>query len=129
MLVDTLGTLLMVVVHRADVQDSDGGSIVTQGIRSLYRRLKIVFADGAYGKGGLPQLLKEKEGLQLQTVLRPIDAKGFQVLPKRWIVERTFAWTNRRRRLSKYYERLADTSETMIYISMIDLMSRRLAKM
>ena len=127
-LVDTLGMLLMVVVHSAEIQDYDGGSIVMQGIRSLYRKLKIVFADGAYGKGGLPQLLKEQEGLQLQTVLRPIAAKGFQVLPKRWIVERTFAWINRRRRLSKDYGRLADTSETMIYISMIDLMSRRLAK-
>jgi putative transposase len=128
-LVDTLGMLLMVVVHCADVQDFDLGSIVMQCIRSLSRRLKIVFADGAYGNGSLPQLLNEKEGLQLQTVLRPIDAKGFQGLPKRWIVERTFAWINRRRRLSKDYERLAVTSETMIYIPTIDLMFRRLAKM
>lgn len=88
-LVDTLGMLLMVVVHSAEIQDFDGGPIVMQRIRSLYRRLKIVFADDAYGKGGLPQLLKEKEVLQLQTVLRPMNAKGFQVLPKRWIVERT----------------------------------------
>jgi putative transposase len=128
-LVDTLGMLLMVVVHSADIQDFDGGSIVMRGIRGLYRRLKIVFADGAYGKCGLPQQLKERDGIQLQTVLRPIDAKGFQVLPKRWVVERTFAWINRRRRLSKDYERLTETSETMIYISMIDLMSRRLAKL
>ena len=67
-------------------------------------------------------------GWVLQTVLRPVEARGFVVLPKRWIVERTFAWIGRYRRHSKDYERNPETSEAMIYLAMINLMSRRLAK-
>ena len=63
----------------------------------------------------------------VQTVLRPVEAKGFVILPKRWIVERTFGWLNRHRRLSKDYERRTDNSEAVIYIAMIDLMIKRLA--
>ena len=87
----------------------------------------MLFADSAYGRNGLPQWVKETFGWVLQTVLRPVEAKGFVVLPKRWIVERTFAWIARCRRNSKDYERTTESSETMIYLSMIALMSRRLA--
>lgn len=127
-MVDTLGLLLVVVVHSAGLQDYEGGHFVLHRIRESFRRLKVVFADGAYGKCGLPEWAKSMCKVILQTVLRPVGVKGFVVLPKRWIVERTFAWLNRRRRLSKDYERLTDNSETVMYIAMIDLMSKRLAR-
>lgn len=126
-LVDSLGMLLRVVVHGADVQDYEGGATVLDSIRDLYRRLKTVFADGVYGKEGRPSHVKNEERIQLQAVLRHAHAKGIQILTKRWIVERTFAWITRRRRLCNDYERQVVTSETMVYIAMIELMSRRLA--
>ena len=126
--VDTLGLLLVAVVHAADFQDYEGGHFVLQGIREKYKRLKVVFADSAYGKCGLPEWAKQTCRVILQTVLRPVHAKGFVILPKRWVVERTFAWMNRHRRLSKDYERLTENSEAVMYIAMIDLMSKRLAK-
>lgn len=126
--VDTLGLLLVVVVHAANIQDYEGARLVLRNIKQKYRRLKIVFADGAYGKAGLPDFVKHICRLVLQTVLRPVEMVGFQVLPKRWIVERTFAWLNRHRRLSKDYERLTEHSEALIQIAMIGLMLRRLAK-
>jgi len=126
--VDTLGLVLVAVVHSASYQDYEGAHFVLHRIKDAYRRLKVVFADGAYGKCGLPQWSKQSCRVLLQTVLRPVEMKGFQVLPKRWIVERTFAWLNRHRRLSKDYEKLTDSSEAAIRIAMIDLMSRRLAQ-
>jgi putative transposase len=86
------------------------------------------FADSAYGRNGLPQRVLETFGWILQTVLRPVGTKGFVVLPKRWFVERTFAWLARLRRHSKDYERTTESSETMIYLSMIAVMSCRLAQ-
>jgi len=97
-------------------------------LREKFRRLKVVFADSAYGRNGLPDWVRATFGWILQTVLRPVGFKGFVVLPKRWIVERTFAWLSRHRRHSKDYERRTDSSESMIYITMIGLMSRRLAR-
>jgi len=126
--VDTLGLLLVVVVHSAGLQDYEGGHFVLHRIRETYRRLQVVFADGAYAKCGLPAWARKTCNVILQTVLRPVEAKGFVVLPKRWIVERTFAWLSRHRRLSKDYERLTENSEAAIYIAMIDLMVKRLAK-
>ena len=79
------------------------------------------------GRQGLPKWVFETFGWILQTVLRPVHTKGFVVLPKRWIVERTFAWIVRYRRHSKDYEKTTASSEAMIYIAMINLMSRRLA--
>ena len=87
-----------------------------------------MFADSAYGRNELPDLGASTFGWMLQTVLRPVRAKGFVVLPKRWIVERTFAWIARHRRHARDYERNPETSEAMIYIAMISLMSRRLAR-
>jgi putative transposase len=124
--VDTLGLVWAVVVHGAYWQDHDGACFVFQKLR-VFGRLRVLFADSAYGRNGLPQWVKETFGWFLQTVLRPVGANGFVVLPKRWIVERTFAWLTRYRRHSKDYERNPESSETMIYISMIALMSRRLA--
>ena len=87
----------------------------------------MVFGDSAYGRNELPTWVRQTFGWAFQTVLRPVQAKGFVVLPKRWIVERTFAWLTRCRRHTKDYERSTASSEAMIYITMIALMSRRLA--
>ena len=124
--VDTLGLVWAVVVHGAYWQDYDGACFVFQKLK-VFGRLRVLFADSAYGRNGLPQWVQETFGWILQTVLRPVGTKGFLVLPKRWIVERTFAWLARYRRHSKDYERSTESSETMIYLSMIALMSRRLA--
>lgn len=125
--VDTLGLVWAVVVHGAYWQDQEGAHFVICALRRL-GRLKVVFGDGAYAREGLPQWVKDTFGWILQTVLRPVAAQGFVVLPKRWIVERTFAWLARHRRHSKDYERLVENSEAMIHIAMISLMSRRLAQ-
>jgi len=125
--VDTLGLILTVVVHAACVQDYDGARSVLEQLKEKFKRLKVVFADSAYGRNALPDWVKATMGWILQTVLRPVGVKGFVILPKRWIVERTFAWLARWRRHSKDYERNPKSSEAMIHISMIGLMSRRLA--
>jgi putative transposase len=124
--VDTLGLVWAVVVHGAYWQDYDAAGFVFNKLRA-FGRLRVVFADSAYGRNGLPDWVKATFGWLLQTVLRPVHTKGFVVLPKRWIVERTFSWLARYRRHSRDYERNPATSETMIHISMIALMSRRLA--
>jgi putative transposase len=127
LVVDTLGLILAVVVHPADWQDYDGACLVLMRLRDRFRRLKVLFADSIYRCNGLPEWVEETFGWVLQTVLRPVGVRGFVVLPKRWIVERTFAWLGRYRRQSKDYERTTESAEAMIYISMIHLMSRRLA--
>jgi putative transposase len=126
--VDTLGLLLVVVVHGASWQDHDGACLVMMRLRQTFRRLKVIFADSAYGRNGLPEWVKNTCGWILQTVLRPVGVKGFVILPKRWIVERTFAWINRHRRNARDYERTTESSEAVIYLTMIGLMSRRLAR-
>jgi putative transposase len=124
--VDTLGLVWAAVVHGAYWQDHDGACFVFQKLKAL-GRLRVLFGDSAYGRNELPAWVRATCGWVLQTVLRRVQSKGFVVLPKRWIVERTFAWLARYRRHSKDYERTTKSSETMIYISMIALMSRRLA--
>ena len=92
-----------------------------------FRRLKVIFGDCAYGRNDLPDWVEGTFGWILQTVLRPVGLKNFVVLPKRWIVERTFAWLARHRRHSKDYEKTTSSAEAFIYIAMISLMSKRLA--
>lgn len=125
--VDTLGMVLVIVVHHAGWQDQCGAEWVMDKLNEQYRRLKVVFGDSAYGRSGLPDWVKETFGWVLQTILRPVNVQGFVVLPKRWIVERTFAWLARYRRNSRDYEKTAASSEAIVYIAMINLMSRRLA--
>ena len=121
-----MGLIWAVVVHGAYWQDQEGAHFVIHALRRL-TRLKVIFGDSAYGREGLPQWVQQTFGWILQTVLRPVTAKGFVVLPKRWIVERTFAWLARYRRHSRDYEHKPESSEAMIYISMIARVSRRLA--
>jgi putative transposase len=125
--VDTLGMVLAIVVHNATCQDQFGAEWVMDVLGEKYRRLKVIFGDSAYGRSGLPDWVEQTFGWIVQTVLRPVNVKGFVVLPKRWIVERTFAWLARYRRHSKDYEKTAASSEAITYIAMISLMSKRLA--
>jgi len=127
--VDTLGLIVALVVHSADLQDQDGARLLLEQMRQGLGRLKVIFADAAYARSGLPEWVKTTFGWILQTVLRPVGVRGFVVLPKRWIVERTFAWLGRCRRNSKDYERATRSSQTMLLITMINLMSHRLAQL
>jgi putative transposase len=128
--VDTLGLLMRVVVTAGNVQDRDGAKILLEGLaeqEDLIQRLKLIWADGGY-RGALVAWVEEVFGWKLEIVEKPEGQIGFQILPKRWVVERTFAWLVRQRRLARDYERLPESSEAFIYIAMIRLMVRRLAK-
>ena len=125
--VDTLGLMLAVAVHPANIQDRDGAKLVLERLLGQYPRLKVIWADGAYG-GKLVQWAKEVGGWNLELVRRPRQQHTFQVLPRRWVVERTFGWLNLQRRLSKDYEGLPETTEAWIYAAMTGLMLRRLAR-
>jgi putative transposase len=124
--VDTLGLLIAVVVTSANVQDYPGAKPVLTRIKDRCPRLKVVWVDGIYEKEWLISWAKSECGWDLQVIKRTDDTKGFKLLPKRWVVERTFAWLGRYRRLSKDYERLPETSEAMIRMAMIHIMVRRL---
>jgi transposase len=124
---DTLGLIVGVVVHAADIQDRDGAPDVLNSIRARWPWLRHVFADGGYAGDKLRAALADKGRWTLEIIKRSDTAKGFEVLPRRWVVERTFAWLCQSRRLSKDYERLAETSETLTYVAMTRLMLRRLA--
>lgn len=129
--VDTLGLLLIVVVHSASIQDGAGGQLTLQRLfdrikRSVHNRwcrLKLIWADGAYTN--IVAAAQKQFGWVLDIVRRSDDAKGFQVLPKRWIVERTLGWLGRYRRLARDYEHTVSASETMTYIASI----RRMLKL
>ena len=122
--------VLAVVVHGGDVQDRDGAKLVFAALAHAFMRLRLIWADGGYA-GALVEwvrTLRDRRRLRLEIVKRSDDVRGFKVLPKRWIVERTFAWLSFQRRFSKDYEFLTSTSEALIRIAMIGLMARRLAR-
>jgi putative transposase len=129
--VDTLGLLLAVVVQSASVQDAAGGQRVLQRLfdrikRSKYNRwcrLKLIWVDGAYA--ALVTTARQVFGWRLDVVSRPAGTKGFQILPHRWVVERTFSWLGRYRRLARDYEHTVLSSEAMVYLASI----RRLLKL
>ena len=128
-LVDTLGLLIAVVVTAASMQDRDGAKCLLSILRHWFTRLRCIWADGAYA-GFLETwvtLLRRYRPVHLEIVKRSDQVKGFIVLPKRWIVERTFGWFGKYRRLSKDSEYRTDTSEAMIYVVMIHIMVRRIA--
>lgn len=126
LLVDTLGLVLLVLVLRANIQDRDGARQLLPRAQQEFPRLKKVWADGAYAG----ELVKEarKDGLDLEIVKRSDDIKGFVVLPRRWVVERTNAWVSHHRRLSKDYEVLEKTSEAWIYWGLVKIMLPRVAR-
>ena len=121
---------MVVVVHAADIQDRDGAKLVLKHLKGRFARLRLIWADGGYaGKlVGWVRDLRRRGRLRLEVVKRSDDAKGFVVLPRRWVVERTFGWMGRSRRLSKDYEQTTPSSEAMVKLAMVHLMARRLAK-
>ncbi|MGW7201815.1 IS5 family transposase [Streptomyces chryseus] len=125
--VDTLGLLLVVLVTMASVQDRDGARPLTSRLRRLHHRITLVWADGGYA-GKLVTWAQERWSLNLDIVKRNHDVKGFVVLPRRWVVERSLSWICRRRRCVRDYERLSEHHEAMVKWSMIILMTRRLAR-
>ena len=126
-LVDTLGLLIAVVVTSAGVQDDQGAKPLLAGTAGRCPRLEVVWADGIDEKQWLIEWVKSECGWDLRVTKRSDKAKkGFEPLPKRWVVERTFAWLGRYRRLSKDYEALTETSEAMIKMAMSHVMVRRL---
>ena len=130
-IVDTLGLLLMVLVHSASIQDGRGGHQILQKLfdkikRSVHNRwcrLKLIWADGAYVS--IVEETRKQFGWILDIVRRSDKAKGFEVLPHRWIVERTFGWLGRYRRLSRDFEHTVSSSESVVYIASI----RRMLKL
>ena len=126
-LVDTLGLLLHAIVHPADIQDRDGGILLLATLFGMYPFLKKLFADGGYqGPEFQKALAKILPYLETEIVKRSDHAKGFVVLPRRWIVERTIAWLNRCRRLAKDWENLNRKALAFLRLASIRLMLRKL---
>ena len=123
--VDTLGLLLAVVVHPADIQDRDGAKLVLAKLRGQLPRLRLIWGDAGYA-GRLVTWVQARTGWKLAIVRRPRGRQRFELLPRRWVVERTFGWLGRSRRLSKDYEAMPASAEAWIYLAMIQLMLRRL---
>ena len=121
-----MGLGLAVVVHPADLQDRDGAQLVMAKMQGQWPRLQLVWAD-AGSAGQLIEWVRNLTGWVLEIVKRPRHSHQFEVWPRRWVVERTFAWLGRCRRLSKDYEALCETTEAWVNIAMIQLRLRRLA--
>jgi putative transposase len=140
--VDTLGLVLKALVHPANVQDHDGGRLLLAELTPAidrFPRLDLIRADAGYNGAPLRDWVKYVLGVRLEVIQHPWTGarapdlppgkkpRGFQVLPWRWVIERTFAWVGRNRRLSKDYEFLPESEESWIYLAMTRLMIRRLA--
>ncbi len=125
-MVDALGLLIVVMVTAASVQDSDAGQELAIDVKEKTGRLQKIYADQGY-KDWLVDWIAQWQRFVLELVRKPPEQQGFQVHPKRWIVERFFAWLGNFRRLSKDDERTVESSEGMIYLASIHLMTRRLA--
>lgn len=146
LLVDTQGLVLKAKVHNADIQDRDGGKLLLVGLQERLPRLELLWTDGGYN-GDFKDWVTRTLGWRVEMIKHPpkprgvwapadavidwskiLPPPGFHVLPRRWVVERTFAWLGGYRRLSKDYERVPETSEALIYIAMIRLMLKRLTR-
>lgn len=127
-LTDTSGLLISGIVHSANVQDRDGAPSLLASMRAAFPWLRHVFADAAYGGAKLGGALDRLGRWTLEIVRRSDTAKGFEVLPRRWVVERTLAWLNRNRRLAKDFETAIATAEAWLYLASVQLLVRRLAR-
>ena len=126
LLVDTNGLLLEAVVTGADVQDRDGAKSVLANATFHFSRLQTIRADAGY-TGPFANWVKQHCGWVMEIIRKPKGQVGFQVLPKRWVVERTFGWLSKKRRLARSYEILVESEVEFIKLSMIHLMLKRLA--
>ena len=145
-LVDTNGLLMHVLVHEADLQDHEGGKLLLVPLQGRFPRLKLIWVDSAYKKGDFVEWVKAEFGWEVEAVEHPwsglrgvlapkeavinweqVRPRGFHVLKRRWVVERTFAWLSTWRRLAKDYEVLPASEEAWIYVAMIRIMLGRLA--
>lgn len=124
---DTLGLMLFVMVHAADIQDRDGAPDLIKAIRYRYPWLRHIFADGGYAGDKLRTALDGNGDWTIEIIKRSDTARGFEVLPRRWVVERTFAWLGRCRRLAKDWERSIESATAWTYIASIRTITRRLA--
>jgi len=127
-LTDTIGLPLGMIVHTADIQDRDGAPWLMESVGSLYPWLRHVFADGGYAGDKLKGALEKLGDWTIEIVKRSDTAKGFVLLPRRWVVERTIAWLNRNRRLAKDVEVSIESAMAWLYIASVKLMARRLAR-
>lgn len=127
LLVDTMGLLLAAIVHRADIQDRDGAPLLLATMRSACPGLRHVFADAAYAGRKLAAALAKLGTWTLEIIRRSAAAKGFERLPRRWVVERSIAWLNRNRRLAKDFEATLESAQAWLFIASVKLLSRRLA--
>jgi putative transposase len=123
-IVDTLGLVLAVVIHSAAIQDRDGSKEVIKQLKGKWKKIVKIFADGGY-RGKLIEWVKQHFKIELEIVKRN-ELHLFKILPKRWIVERTFSWIDTNRRNSKFYERLDDTGVAMVHLSSLRIMLNRL---
>ncbi len=125
---DTIGLLVGAIVHPADVQDRDGAPLLLHSIRDAFPWLRHVFVDSAYAGGKLKSALEKLGKWTVEVVKRSDAAKGFVLLPRRSVVERSLAWLNRNRRLAKDFEATIESAMTWLYIASVKLISRRLAR-
>ena len=127
-LTDTCGFLVHAVVHAADIQDRDGAPLVLSAIIKSFPWLRHVFADGGYAGEKLKDALANVGKWTLEIIKRSDTAKGFELLPRRWVVERTFAWLNRNRRLAKDFERTIESATAWLFLASTQLLTRRFAR-
>jgi putative transposase len=124
-MVDSQGLVLRVFVTAADLGERDGAKTLLCDAVPLFPRLSKIWADSGYD-GPFEKWVKQQFDIDLEIIKRTDDLKGFKIVPRRWVVERTFGWFGRFKRLSKDYELLPERSESMIYLAMMQLMLRRL---
>lgn len=127
-LVDTQGLPLRAVIHSAGVQDRDGAALVLDKIRNSFPWLELVWADSGYNAHQVDAAVAKVASLRIEIVKRSDDMKGCVLLPRRWVVERTFSWFGRNRRLAKDWENLAETLHTFVVLASIQIAIRRLAR-
>ena len=127
--VDVEGLPLRVIVHSAGTQDRDGAALVLDTIRKRFAWLELVWADAGYNAHQVKDVVAKSPGLRIQIVKRTDDIKGFVVLPRRWVVERTFSGFGRDRRIAKHYENLADTLAAFVTLAAIQFAVSRLARL
>jgi len=127
-LTDTLGLMIEAVVHTADIQDRDGGPLLLTHVRNRFPWLSHIFADGGYAGDQFADAAAETGKWSIEIIKRSDTAKGFVLLPRRWVVERTFAWLGRNRRLAKDFERSIESASAWLFLASVQLLTRKAAR-